>query len=199
MADSLLVDISQADAVDDAPTPPPGWTGPPQQGFDWDQDGVAHEFRIDAGTVTVAWSTGSLVVSNVTTSFGSVQDRNGTSFGTTESTPKPAAVGDVTGDGWLDLVISNIGTVAVLAGSGSESAGRIAFADMGTSTPGWRSEPIVIREGSPRGLVPWPNSSVSIMWDTTGDGTNDFAAVGALDRSRGPVVYYAGTRCWTRA
>lgn len=196
MGETLLEGRAKPSTGGDQPRPPTDWTPPLQQGFDWDQDGTQDQLRIEDGTVTIAWSTGTLVINGVITSLASVQDRNGTTFNASERHPVPAAVGDVTGDGWLDLLVANSGTISVLAGSGAADAGEVSFWDIGTTTLGWTSEPISILD-TPRGLVPWPNSTVSVLWDFTGDGVNDFLASGALDRSSGPQIYYSGTPCWT--
>jgi len=181
------------------PKSPAGWSAPPQSGFDWDQDGTGDELTIADGTVVVSWATGLVSVIGVNTSFRSVPDLDGNEYRVSEKVPVPAAVGDVTGDGWLDLVVTNRGVVSVLAGSGTLSGGFYQFDQIGTTTPGWRSEPLRLTDFRPtRNLVPFPNASVSVQWDLTGDDVNDYVAKSTVDRSSGPIVFYAGTRCSTR-
>lgn len=199
MPDTLQENLVYQSGGGRVPKPPADWSAPPQNGFDWDQDGIGDELRIEDGSVVISWATGSVAVTGVNTSFRSVTDLDGNEYRLYQEVPTPASVGDVTGDGWLDLVVGNQGVVSVLAGSGSLSAGAYQFDQIGASTPGWRSEPVRLTDLRPtRNLVPFPNASVATQWDITGDGVNDYVAQGTVSQTSGPIVFYAGTRCSTR-
>lgn len=187
----------------------------PEEGFDWNQDGNPDRLVIGdtTGSVTIDWGNGSLTVTDVHTDFTvPITDEDGVEHvarstvgpGTDEERTRqladrhrPAAVIDVTGDGWLDLVVTHRGTAAVLAGSGDQTpTGSIGFDRVGLDTPGWRSPPV----RGPHGLRPTPVGDVD-LWTTVGrdDGVDGFSVGLHGDRIvRGPGVLYAGVPCTTR-
>jgi hypothetical protein len=191
-----------------------------EEGFDWDQDGRPDRLVIGDphDVVTVDWGTGRLAVTHVHTDFTQpVTDEDGLEYvaiavgpGTVEEMAdahRPAAVGDVTGDGWLDLIVTHRGTAAVLAGAGDRTpTGTISFDRLGLDTPGWRSPPSrgpqgVDGSGDPTGpsrLQPLPLGDVFLWDDVDGDGAGGFGVTATLGRGLGPLVVYAGVPCTTR-
>jgi hypothetical protein len=108
----------------------------------------------------------------------------------------PVAVHDVTGDGWLDLLVVNDRQVAVVVGSPEVVARNIAFDAIDDDSAGWTSPPIgVAVEGSGSTTAPALDGQFSPLWDISGDGVNDFLLQAAVERAAGPVYYYAGKPC----
>lgn len=191
-----------------------------EEGFDWDQDGAPDRLLIGDphDVVTVDWGTGRLAVTAVHTDFTQpVTDEDGIEYvainvgpGTVQEMAdahRPAAVGDVTGDGWLDLIVTHRGTAAVLAGAGDQTrTGTISFDRLGLDTPGWRSPPVrgpqqTDASGNPTGtpaLRPLPLGDVFLRSDFDGDGAGGFSVSSTFGRGLGPVVLYAGVPCTTR-
>jgi hypothetical protein len=182
------------------------WSGFPHQGrpFDWDGDGRFDSLTVADDRVVVSWAGGSITVTGVQTDYVSrpataddgkaviLKGEEGRVYG---SLHVPAAVGDVTGDGWPDLVASHGGHTAVLIGRGPASSSvSIGFEEMGRTDLGWRSEPVRDEDE----FIPSPVALVSVIWDFNGDGANDFV-VSKLRGSRsrtGPThVFFAGVPC----
>jgi hypothetical protein len=191
-----------------------------EDGFDWDRDGSTDRLTIGDpdGTVTLSWGARSLTVTGVHTDFTTpVSDDDGAVYvigghgpGSAEESAdsnRPAAVADVTGDGWLDLIVTHRGTAAVMAGAGDLTrTGTLSFDQLGVETAGWRSPPVRGPQQhdsagdaatTPR-LQPTPIGNVSIWDDVDGDGAEGFMVGSLLDRTIGPVVLYAGVPCATR-
>ena len=185
---------------------PGGWVPPDPKVFDWDQDGVRDLLVVADNRVVVSWATGEIVVTGVQTEWvtqpsvdddgveGYLEGERGKAYGALHV---PAAVGDVSGDGLPDLVVSMRGYTSVLLGQGSRTpSGEWSFEQVGRDTLGWRNPPVNPASGSQ--LVPRPVALVSIIWDLDGNGSLDFRVsklVSPGSRS-GPVeVFYRGIQC----
>jgi len=185
---------------------PGGWVPPDPKVFDWDQDGVRDLLVVADNRVVVSWATGEIVVTGVQSDWFSpipVDDDGNKTVLDPELAKEyaaqhvPAAVGDVTGDGFPDLVVSMRGYTSVLLGQGSRTpSGEWSFEQVGRDTLGWRNPPVNPASGSR--LVPLPVALVSIIWDLDGNGSLDFRVsklVSPGSRS-GPVeVFYRGIQC----
>lgn len=190
------------------PDPPAGWVEPTS--FDWDGDGVADTLLVTDGEVVVDWGGGQVRVTGVVTDFFAEPgvDDDGNMFTIYDEAVAaqhvPAAVGDVTGDGFVDLLVSNGGHTAVFIGQGAATpTGVIAFEDLGRSAVGWRSpaqrgpqhytsEGELVGE---RVLFPNPVADVAVLWDADGDGANEFSVTRWHERSAPGVVRFAGVAC----
>lgn len=204
------------------PVPAPDdWIDPPQQDFDWDEDGRPDTLGFDqeGQMVAVTWADGSLTVTGVRSDFtgepGQPVEPGGDPFleQPTEAgppseesiedglaAPVPAAVADVTGDGHLDLLIVDDGTASVVVGAGPDSASiSVAQAAIGQAVEGWRNPPIVPRDPSDptfdQPAVPYDQATIVPRWDLTGDGVADWVIESNLPRALGPIVAYAGKPC----
>lgn len=198
------------DDLPGAEDPDPGAVISAEAPFDWDQDGNPDQLLVGEppGTVTLSWGSGQLTVTGVLTDFSQeVRDEEGKLLFVPLSPELaaevvPAAVGDVTGDGWADLIVANSGTVAVLTGGGDETAtGEIPFEDLGRATKGWRSDaekpPNYAGPGTPI-VTPIPTSLIRIATgDFTEDGVTDFLTIGIVERAGGPIAYFSGIPCTT--
>src|SRR5690606_8437965 len=71
MGTTLREDLRSVGPSYEVPTPPDDWEPPPQEGFDWDQDGQPDTLTIGEpdGTVTLTWASGSLTITGITTRF----------------------------------------------------------------------------------------------------------------------------------
>ena len=171
--------------------PPDGFTPRrPEDPVDWDGDGVEERLVFDdgAGTVSITWSTGSLVVAGV--DVGHVEGR--------EDYPhaEGAVAGDVTGDGLPDLVAFGDRTLHVLVGDGGAGGDRtLEVADIGTTAPGWSVAPFEWTDPTGTDVVPAAEGDALVVWDVDGDGVDDIALLEQLPRSTGPTVWYAGRPC----
>ena len=191
----------------DLPAPPDGWEPPAGDEFDWDQDGQVDTLTVADGTVSIDWGTGQLTVTGVQTDYYTTPavDDDGREFRLYDQAQAtehvPAAVGDVTGDGVADLIVSHGGHTRVLIGEGPQAAtGMLVFADVGTETPGWHSPPVrpLDRDGRPdfdSWLFPVPTARVELVWDVNDDGTDDFRVVRLNERTSQSEVYYTGVPC----
>lgn len=193
----------------DHPVAPEGWEPPARDQFDWNQDGQPDTLTVADGTVRVDWGTGSITVTDVNTDYWATPavDDDGleTLFANDQeqlaADHVPAAVGDVTGDGLPDLIVSHGGHTRVLIGQGSDTPpGTLAFDEVGVQTLGWHSPPVrpLDSDGEPNletRLLPAPTAHVEVVWDTNGDGANDFRVSRLLDRA-GPLrIYFDGVPC----
>lgn len=185
------------------------WDHDGLEGFDWNDDGAPDSVEVDRseGSVRLDWGNAALTVTGVRTDFTSrVQDPAGFEFGMSDggaAETAPVAVGDVTADGRLDLIVVHLGTVAVLAGAGDATpTGEIPFAEVGTQTLGWQSPQqeimgSVAADGS-RGsniFVPYLDAEPALTADLNGDGAADFAALGILERRGTTPFVYFGRPC----
>jgi len=176
---------------------PADWQPHPQSGFDWNDDGRPDTLTYDqqSGTVTVDWTDGRINVTDVQLTT-TVRDHGGS----------PAMVGDVTGDGRLDLGVTtpdrSFAVLGVLTGEGSTSVSKtVSFADMAANGTGWMNPPKkrqigVFADNSPviREL-PLGGATLRPVWDLTGDGVLDIALDNPGGRSTGASYYFAGKPC----
>jgi hypothetical protein len=200
---------------------PEDWADPPQEGFDWNGDGVPDTlgFDQDTGAIVVTWADGSLTVTGVRSDFagqaGQPIEPGGDPFleQPTEAGPPseeavedglaapiPAAVADVTGDGLLDLLVVDDGTASVVVGAGASSASvSVAQSAIGTEVTGWRSPPVVPEDPSGQAHdqppVPYDQATIVPRWDITGDDVADWVIQSNLPRALGPITAYAGKPC----
>lgn len=155
--------------------PPAGWTEADSRPFDWDGDGHNDSLSFDraASRATVHLASGSLTITGVS---------------------NPAAVADVTGDGRVDLIVTDHGEVRVLVGGQSSDVGTstITFTDIGAGAAGWLSPPGADAVGT---QVPHDDATIRPLWDIDGDGVNDFAVLSASRRSAGAIARYHGRAC----
>ena len=190
------------------PEPPVGWSEPTT--FDWDGDGASDTLTVAGGEVVLDWGAGEVVVEGVTTDYLAEPgiDDDGRVFHIYDEAVAaqhvPATVGDVTGDGQPDLVVSHGGHTAVLIGQGAATPpGTVAFDDVGRTTLGWRSPSQrgpqhYTTEGEPVGarvLFPAPVADVAVLWDANGDGANEFSVTRWHERTAPSVVRFAGVAC----
>ena len=201
--------------------PPSDWEDPPQEGFDWDDDGAGDTLAFDqeSAAVTVTWADGSLTVTGIQSDFAGEAgqpldedgdpfldqpDENGPPSDESEeaglAAPTPAAVADVTGDDRPDLLVIDGGVVSVVVGDGADAETvSVAQADIGTDVTGWRNPPIVpdgygeISADQP--AVPYDQATIVPRWDLTDDGVDDFVVQSDLPRALGPQAAYAGKPC----
>lgn len=164
-------------------TPPEGWSEADTRPFDWDADGVADRIEVDSSTRTVAvrWATDTLTVVGLDWPA--------------EGAAHPAAVADVTGDGWPDLIVVSHAEARVLVGPiATDRSAAVSFVDIGATVPGWISPPASDSNQQP---VPRPDEPVSVrpLWDLDRDGADDFAVVASARRAAGPIARYAGRPC----
>ena len=188
-----------------SPTAPDGWQSSRVTPFDWNQDGKPDELVVRDDRVVVRWATGELVVTGVRTDWYTrpFTDDNGEVFQPVGEGAKvysdrhtPASVGDVTGDGLPDLVVSNLGHTSVLIGPGSGArSGELTFAELGVERLGWRSPPLRMQSGT---LVPAPVADVEVIWDVNGDGARDYTVTRLAPsggRSGPERVFFFGILC----
>jgi len=188
-----------------SPTAPDGWQSSRVTPFDWNQDGTADELVVRDDRVVVRWAAGELAVTGVRTDWytrpyadesGRVAKMEGEEGKVYSDRHTPAAVGDVTGDGLVDLVVSNLGHTSVLIGAGAgASSGEVTFGDLGINSKGWHSPPVKAPNGA---FVPYAIADVEVIWDVNGDGARDFAVTKLPypgDRAGPRTVYFLGVRC----
>lgn len=177
-------------------SPPSGWAEADTRSFDWDSDGQPDQLSVDdrSQRVSVRWGAGSLVVTSVRVADPRDVGDGGESAAGDSPDPRPAAVADVTGDGWPDLIVVSGGDVRVLVGPGPaiDQQLTVAFTDIGSISRGWTSPPT---SAGPIVQVPYDIASVRPLWDLNGDGADDFAIVSLDRRSAGPVARYFGRPC----
>ena len=188
------------------PDPPPDWEPPDPTLFDWDGDGTPDTLTVADDTVTVDWGTGTITITDIQTDYLTrpAIDDDGRELRIRDpeiaALHTPAAVGDVTGDGHPDLIVTHGGHTAVLIGQGPNTPTQtLTFNDVGHTTLGWRSPPHRSpgRGGNPEDqwLVPFASGNVEVLWDNDRDGASEFRVARYFDRAGPLIVHFAGVAC----
>jgi hypothetical protein len=157
--------------------------------FDWDHDGVADRVEVDplGRAITIRFGSGTVRVRGVRTDFTGEHPYSLIRYA------YPLDIGDVTGDGDQDLLITSEGRLAVLVGDGARQRDvDIAFDEIGKAVPGWITEPKVA-PGQP--ARPSQFAEPRVINDFNLDGIQDIGVYSHGSRSNGSFDYTIGRPC----
>jgi hypothetical protein len=165
--------------------------------FDWDEDGAADSVTMGVGSVSVHAASGTTTVTGVRTDFSDVGHYSSI------HSAMPLDVGDVTGDGHVDLMVASDGWVGVLAGAGSSAVPvTVAFDRIGVDAVGWLTPPAIERHSPdvPPGrevYETWPHGTAEpvLLDDVDGDGIAEIGVYNHLERTSGPFMLLLGQPC----
>jgi hypothetical protein len=205
---------------------PAGWSAVEMHRFDFDGDGMRDQFIVEpsSGRVGVHTTSGDVVVEDVDLSDSPFVIR-GVPDPYVETPPDqtppapppdavftvagdelnrstmPVAVHDVTGDGFLDLLVANAGATGVVLGQRTTTAQVVDFDEIEARGVGWLSPQLLLKaEDRPDGggddlWIPLTPGALFPIWDIDADGAEDFVFTTYGYRSSGIVHYFLGKPC----
>lgn len=163
-----------------------------QRPFDWNLDGRPDRVVVEAEGIRIDFGSGAVRVTGVRTDFRALHPYE------TIHGRVPVDIGDVTGDGAPDLLVTTRQRLGVLVGHGrGETARTVAF-DSIADKGGWIVEPRntgVLAQDFP---VPTETAEPHVAADLNGDGINDIVVWSHGSRSSGLKQYTIGRPCAPR-